>query len=183
MLLCTIKTCLVLVKGGLKLDSDVWSKEEKAKLEENVELIKSFSEEEIRIALFQMEKNKAAGPDGMPIEFFETCWEFIKGDMLRLFDEFHSGTLDIQRLNYGIITLLPMVKEVVVIKQFRPICLLNYLYKWFTKCLTIRLEPVVGRLINKAQTTFMQGRNIMNGIMALHEIIHETKRRRRVGAV
>jgi hypothetical protein len=68
-------------------------------------------EEEIRHALFQMENNKVVGPDGIPIEFFQVCWAFIKSDITALFEDFHQGTLDIKRLNYGIITLLPKVKE------------------------------------------------------------------------
>jgi hypothetical protein len=54
-----------------------------------------------------MDKNKAAGPDGLPIEFFEVCWPIIKDDMLELFAYFYLGNLDIERINYGIITLLP----------------------------------------------------------------------------
>jgi hypothetical protein len=86
-----------------------------------------------------------------------------------------------KRVNYDIITLLPKVKDANRIQQFRPICLLNYLYKWFTKVLTLRLESMAGRIIHKYQTAFIQGRNIMNGVMTLHEILHETKRRREVG--
>jgi hypothetical protein len=43
---------------------------------------------------------------------------------------------DRKRINYGIITLLPKVKEAKKIQQFRHICLLNCQFKWFTKCLT-----------------------------------------------
>jgi hypothetical protein len=88
-----------------------------------------------------------------------------------------------KRVNYDIITLLQKVKDANRIQQFRPICLLNYLYKWFTKVLTLRLESMAGRIIHKYQTAFIQGRNIMNGVMTLHEILHETKRRREVGVI
>jgi hypothetical protein len=36
-------------------------------------LTQPFQEEEIKKALFQMEKYKAANPDGLPIEFFQKC--------------------------------------------------------------------------------------------------------------
>jgi hypothetical protein len=62
--------------------------------------------------------------------------------MMALFNDFYLGVMDIQSLNYGVITLLPKVKEVEKMQQFRPICLLNCLHKWFTKCLTTRLEHV-----------------------------------------
>jgi hypothetical protein len=80
-------------------------------------------------------------------------------------------------------TLLPKVKEAKKIQQFRPICLLNCIYKWVTKCLTIRLEHVAGRLIHKPQRSFIKRKNIMNSVLTLHEILHETKRNKRVGVV
>ena len=37
---------------------------------ENEYLIEEFSESEVRSAVFQMEHNKAPGPDGFPSEFY-----------------------------------------------------------------------------------------------------------------
>jgi hypothetical protein len=165
------------------LDLNLWLAEENVTMAENEQLTKPFSENEIKCTLFQMEKNKAAGPDGMPIEFFQACWGFMKSDMIDVFKDFYEGTLDIKRLNYGIITLLPKVKGAEKIQQYRPICLVNCLYKWITKCLTSRLEAVAGRIIHKAQTAFLKGRNIMNGVLPLHEILHETKKQRKTGVV
>jgi hypothetical protein len=51
----------------------LWPAEETVTSEENLMLTRSFQEEEIKLALFQMEKNKAAGPDGLPIEFYQRC--------------------------------------------------------------------------------------------------------------
>jgi hypothetical protein len=104
----------------------------------------------------------------------------MKAGVIELFNDFYLGTLDIKRINFGIITLLTKAKEAERIQQFRPICLLNCLYKWFTKCLTIRLELVACRIIHKSQTTFLKGRNIMNSILALHKILHETNIKRKV---
>ena len=58
-----------------------------------------------------MEKNTAPGPDHMPVEFFQTCWEVIKEDLMEMFEEFHEHKLEIGRLNYGTITLIPKLKE------------------------------------------------------------------------
>jgi hypothetical protein len=93
------------------LDPGLWLAEEMVTSEKNHILTKSFQEEEIKLALFQMEKNKVASPDGLPIEFYQTCWGFIKEDICDLFSNFYCGTVDIKRLNYGTITLLPKVKE------------------------------------------------------------------------
>lgn len=69
------------------------------------------------------------------------------------------------------------------IQQFRPICLLNCIYTWFTNVLTLRLEPVAEKIIHKVQTAFIKKRNIMNGVLVLYEIFHETKKRGQTGVV
>ena len=130
-----------------------------------------------------MEKNEAAGPDKIPIEFYQSCWNIIRVDIIQLFDDFYNGRVDISRINCGIITLLPKIKEINRIQQFRPICILNCLYKLITKTLTIRLESVADKLIHNNQTAFMKKRNIMSSIMCLHEILHETKRRNEIGVI
>jgi len=39
--------------------------------EENIMLTSPFTEEEVKQAVFQMEHNKAPGPDGFPAEFYQ----------------------------------------------------------------------------------------------------------------
>lgn len=100
-----------------------------------------------------------------------------------MFAEFYDGKLDLKRLNYGTITLLQKTKEANKIQQYRPICLLNVIYKIFTKVLMMRLETIMRKIINKSQNAFIKGRNIMDGIMCLHEILHDTKLRKENGVV
>jgi len=42
------------------------------------------------------------------------------------------------------------------LKKLSPICLLNCIYKWVTKVLTLRLEPFTEKFIQKAQSAFMR---------------------------
>lgn len=78
---------------------------------DNVILCRPFSESEIRDALFLMERNKVAGPDNIPIEFYQKCWEIVKSDVTQLFDDFFNEKVNVSRMNYGIITLLPKVND------------------------------------------------------------------------
>jgi hypothetical protein len=103
------------IGDALTLDHELWPEGDKVNTQENVELVQPFTEEEVKSALDQMEKNKAAGPDSFPIEFFQKCWSFIKQDMLEMFGDFYGVKLDIKRINYGIITLIPKSKEAVKI--------------------------------------------------------------------
>ena len=52
---------------------------------ENEILTSEFTEAEVREAIFQMEHNKASGPDGFPAEFYQAFWDTIKVDLMALF--------------------------------------------------------------------------------------------------
>ena len=97
----------------------------------------------------------------------------MKPDLMSLFYEFHAGRLHIHSLNFGVITLLPKVSDAIRIQQYRPICLLNMSFKIFTKVLNNRILKVADKLIGLTQTTFIPGRYIIEGVVILHETIHD----------
>jgi hypothetical protein len=151
--------------------------------EENTFLNSPFTEEEIKKAVFQMEHNKAPGPDGFPAEFYQHFWDAIKTDLIELFQYWHVGQLELFRLNFGEIVLLPKVLEAERIQQYRPICLLNVSFKIFTKVATIRLNSVADHVVKPTQTAFMQGRNILDGVVVLHETVHEMHTKKLNGVI
>ena len=151
--------------------------------DENNLLIAPFTEKEIKEAVFQMEHNKSPGSDGFPAEFYQVFQEIIKADLISLFMEFHEERLPIYSLNFGVITLLPKIKEATKIQQYRPICLLNVSFKIFTKVATNRLMGVANKVVQPSQIAFMPGRNIMEGVVILHETIHELHTKKLNGVV
>jgi hypothetical protein len=68
----------------------------------------------------------------------DDSWEIVKNDVVNLFAAFYLGNLDVQRLNYDVITLLPKTNGANKIQQFRPICLLRCIYKLLTNTLIFR---------------------------------------------
>ena len=107
----------------------------------------------------------------------------LKDDYLSLFPDLYLDKLDIQRLNYGVITLVPKVVDANTIKNFRPIYLLNVDYKGITKVLTNRFTPVAPKLIGGNQTGFIKGRNILEGVLILHEVVHELRTKGKKGLI
>ena len=51
------------------------------------------------------------------------------------------------------------------------------------KVVTIHINSVTGHLISPTQTTFMRGRNILEGVVILHEIVHELHRKNLSGVI
>jgi hypothetical protein len=140
--------------------------------EEADELIKPFSMEEIKSAVFQMEHNKAPRPDGFMAEFYQYFWELIKNDLHSMLNDFYGGNLNIARLNYGIINLVPKCKDAKQIQTYRPICVLNVVLNFFTKILMNRLSVVVSSVISPVQTAFVRGRFILEGVVVPHEALN-----------
>jgi hypothetical protein len=129
-----------------------------------------------------MEHNKALGSYGFLAEFYQVFWDLIKNDLMALFREFHRGNLPLYNLNFGTIILLPKCAEAMTIQQYRPICLLNVSLKIFTKVITNRLA-VAQRVIQPTQSAFLPGRKIMEGVIILHEIVHELHRKKKSGVI
>jgi hypothetical protein len=82
--------------------------------------------------------------------------DLVKSDLLVLFDDFHRDKLDLYRLNFALITIIPKDNDARTMNKFRPISLLNYSYKIFTKVLTNRIGLVADTLIASNQTAFIK---------------------------
>lgn len=148
--------------------------------EDKKKLLMPFSLQEIREVVFGMEKNKSPGPDGFPADFYQGFWDLVKWDLKALIDDFGNGTLDIARLNYGIITLVPKTADAKQIQKFRPICLLNVSFKIITKVLMNSLTRCVSPVISPTQTAFVRGRYIMERVVILHEALNPIHSKNRV---
>lgn len=98
-------------------------------------------------------------------------------------NDFYLNRLDIDILNYGVITLIRKVTDANDVKQFRPLCLLNVSFKIFIKLLTKRLTRLVAKLISPNQIAFIRGRYIVDEAVMLHEIVHEPSRKKMQGVI
>lgn len=142
-----------------------------------------FSERDLERSVNGMKTNTAPSPNGFGVIFFKRFWNTIKHILWQMGQDFNKNCLDLKRLNFGVITLVPKIKEANTIKQYRPICLLNVDFKIFSKLLTDRLTPLADKVISKNQTAFIKGRNILEGVVTVHEIIHELKRSKKKGII
>jgi hypothetical protein len=85
----------------------------------------------------------------------------IKSDLLELSGSLHARQLELFRLNFSEIILLPKANEAGRIQKFRPVYLLNISFIIFTKVVTIRLNTMADHMVQPSQTASIQGRNIL----------------------
>jgi hypothetical protein len=82
-------------------------------------------------------------------------------------------------------TLVPLfyyqsVRKLVEFNNTDPSVCLNVSIKIFTKVATNRLMSVAQKVINPTQMAFLPRRNIMEGVVILHETVHELHRKNKV---
>jgi hypothetical protein len=107
----------------------------------------------------------------------------LKDDLMSVFRAFYKGELPLFHLKFGAIILLPKKENAIQIQQYRPICLLNASFKFFMKVGTNRISEVAHSVVKPTQTAFMPGRHILEGVVVLHETIHELHRKKMNGVL
>lgn len=67
-------------------------------------LEKEFEDDEILNVFRGVAKDKASSPDSFSMAFFASCWEIVREDLLKVFQEFHSYIKFEKSLNTTFIT-------------------------------------------------------------------------------
>jgi hypothetical protein len=166
---------------GVHLAEGFWIEQEKLDDVMREALQEPFSKKDVAVAINGMKIESAPCPNGFTVLFFKKLWHHLKGEIMGMVKDFNSACLDLKRLNFGVITLVSKVQEANTIKQFRPICLLNVEFKIFPKLLNDRLSTLADSIISRSQTAFIKSRDILEGVVVVHEVIHELNRSGRKG--
>ncbi|GKD16529.1 RNA-directed DNA polymerase, eukaryota, partial [Tanacetum coccineum] len=129
------------------------------------------SMEEIKMAVWGCGSEKAPGPDGYTFAFVKKYWDLLKADIFDFVSSFLSTGKMPPGSNSSFITLIPKVSNPILITDFRPISLIGIHYKIIAKVLANRLSRVINKIISPEQTTFIAGRQILDGPLILSEVI------------
>ena len=126
-------------------------------------------------SLQALKNNKSPGSDGFTTEFYKFFWPNIKHFVHDSFiAAFENGTLSIDQRR-GILTLLPKAdKDLRLLKNWRPLSLLNTDYKILTKLLATRLQKVLPNIISEDQTGYLKGRYIGENIRTILDLFEYT---------
>ncbi|KAK9989376.1 hypothetical protein SO802_029615 [Lithocarpus litseifolius] len=142
-------------------------------------LTQSYTEEEIRVALFQMHPSKSPGPDGMPPFFFQKFWHIVGHDVTAaVLSVLHSGRY-LRKMNYTHIVLIPKKKNPEYITEYCPISLGNVVSRIISKVLANRVKPILPNVISDSQSAFVPGRLITDNTTVAFEMLHRLRNRRR----
>ena len=119
---------------------------------------------------------QAPGLDGMPSLFYQNYWDLVGDEVTSLVLHFLNSTSLPANLNHTSVTLIPKVKNIEYVLEFRPIRLCNVLYKIFSKVLANRLKRILPNIIIEHQSAFTKSRLISDNILVAFESLHSMQR-------
>lgn len=126
--------------------------------------------EELEKAVMKLQRGKSPGPDGIPVDFYQRFWSHIHPLYKDYINAIKTTTFPAQK-NISITTLIYKDKgEKVLLKNYRPIALMNVDVKILTKLLSMRLKLVLPAIIHESQTA-VYGRHIGDNINLVRDII------------
>ncbi|GJU06708.1 RNA-directed DNA polymerase, eukaryota [Tanacetum coccineum] len=113
------------------------------------------------------------GPEMIKDAFLIILQPDLKGLIFFVNGSFPKGC------NSSFVALIPKVIDVKFVNDFCPISLIGSVYKVVTKVLANRLAPIIVDFISDTQSTFVAGRQILDGPFILDEILHWCKRKKK----
>ena len=124
--------------------------------------------DEIEKAMNTMKLLKCAGSDGFTIEFYHTFWNEIKITLYYAYqDAISSSSFHLSARRVIISLMEKLGRNLLLVKNWRPLSLMNVDYKIFEKVLGLRLQPILNRIIHRDQTGFLKGRYIGENLLEL----------------
>ena len=110
--------------------------------------------------------NKTPGEDGLPAEFYKVFWLDIKNYLVECYKYCYTEKNMSITQRRGILCLIPKKKDPLLLKNWRPLSLLNQDYKIMSKLIAERIKTVIPYLIDYDQSGFLKGgyidKNIVN---------------------
>lgn len=107
--------------------------------------------------------------------FYQSCWEVIKSDLLKMIKGFMIKAKIGGGIKSTFLALIPKETNPETFARFMPISLCNASYKIIAKLLANRLKPLLKKLISSNQGGFVEGRYIMDNVIQVQETIHSSK--------
>ena len=123
-----------------------------------------------------MKNGKSPGNDGPTKEFYVCFFDEINQFLIEALNEsFNVGQLSTSQQQAVIILIEKKNKDQRIIKNWRPISLINVDAKIASKVLALRMQEVLAGIINYDQTAYVKGRYIGELIRLVSDILDLTE--------
>jgi hypothetical protein len=111
--------------------------------EDNQALMTEVGKDELLETLQSFQKDKIPRPNGLPIEFFHSCYDFIENDLGRLVEASRTSRKTLATFNNTFIALIPKTYNPTCYEIFQSISHCNNIYKIISKIISRRLKETL----------------------------------------
>lgn len=140
--------------------------------------IRHASMDKVRKAVFGMKRFGSPGPDGIQAAFYQSYWDIVGCSVTNFVNEaLATGKVPVVFLE-AFISLIPKKESSKFASDFRPITLLDVVFKILSKVLVNRLRPLMDNIIGPFKNSFFLGRSTVDNTVLTQEIIHSMNRKR-----
>jgi len=126
--------------------------------------------DECKLALDGMMNNKSPSVSGFSKEFYKLFWNELGGLVVGYINDAKTNNFFVTQRR-DVLVLIPRKGDPKLIRNKRPICLLDIVYKIAAKALTNRLSKVINKLISRDQTGSIKGRYIGENLRIIADTI------------
>ncbi|KAK6791948.1 hypothetical protein RDI58_011029 [Solanum bulbocastanum] len=135
------------------------------KAEQNEEMERLPTEDEVKKVVFSLNGDSASGLDGFSGQFFQSCWNIIREDITNMVRAFFCGQELPRYITHTNLTLIPKKESIGTFGDLRPISLSTFVNKIISKVVQERMVIVLPEIISTNQTGFVRGRSITENVL------------------
>ncbi|KAL2498966.1 Uncharacterized protein Adt_24516 [Abeliophyllum distichum] len=139
---------------------------------DNLKLNQTPTLTEVREAIFSIDPDSIAGPDGFSSHFVQVCWDIVSEDVFQAVLDFFAGGHLPRSFAATSIVLLPKRDNAYRWSEFRHISLCTVFNKLIMKLMNSRLSTLLPQIISAPQSRFITGRLIGDNVLLAQELLH-----------
>ena len=128
---------------------------------------------ELEGAIRKLQRGKAAGPDGLPIDIFKELNPNGHNMILHLLNTWWNGEQLSPEITQAHVVLIFKKGNKADLGNYRPISLLNSVYKIYTTILQQRLAKVLDKHLQKTQYGFRKRKSIANAVHYVRRVMEK----------
>ena len=133
------------------------------------------TKEEIRKTIRKFKNNQAPGPDEIPMDFYKILEEEALTDTVDLFKEWWEKEWVPDAIMEARVVMIFKKGDSTKFENYRPISLLNSMYKIFTATLVSRIQAGVDHVLQDTQFGFRKGKSAADAIHCVRNVLTQAR--------
>ena len=133
---------------------------------------KTINSKEIKKAVDKLKLNKSPGIDGLTPEFYKHFWNTLQTPLCDMINETYTTGHLPESSKLAVVSLIYKNGDPQLLKNYRPISLMNYDYKILAFVLAQRFQNVVNKVISNDQSAYIKDKFLGNNVRLVCDIIN-----------